>query len=65
MDVERGVPAQPEGAARAPRRRGHNAGMHYSFCGGRVAVGAPPAWIAASAPKRWAARSSRSALMPG
>ena len=34
------LPAPPGRAIRAHRRRGDNAGLHFIFCGGRIAIGA-------------------------
>lgn len=34
------APAPPAKAVRAARRRGYNAGLHWLFCGGRIAIGA-------------------------
>ena len=34
------LPAPPRRAIKAHRRRGDNAGLHFIFCGGRIAIGA-------------------------
>ena len=34
------LPAPPRRAVRSHRRRGDNAGLHFIFCGGRIAIGA-------------------------
>lgn len=63
MDVERGLPAQAPGVA-APerRRRGHNTGMHYSFCGDRLTIGGctcAACGLFSAAPARWSCSIGR------